>query len=152
MTHPAAATTRRSGATRRSQRRPNNVLVVLYLSLGGLSFVNNKTLVAPALATIGEDLNAPTSSAAWILTAYLLSAAVLTPIFGRLGDMHGKRRMMIVVLSILLVGTLLAALAPTLGVLIIARALQGAAGAIVPLTAAVVAFCCGVPLSVTLMV
>ena len=120
------------------KRRPNNTLIVIYLALGGLSFAVLQSLVAPALATIGNDLQVATSDASWILTAYLLSAAVLTPVLGRLGDMVGKRRMLIVVLSLLLVGTLLAALAPNLGVLIIARALQGAAGAIMPLSIGVV--------------
>jgi EmrB/QacA subfamily drug resistance transporter len=118
--------------------RPRTVLIVLYLSLGGLSFSVLQSLVAPALATIGQDLSVTTSDASWILTAYLLSAAVLTPILGRLGDMVGKRRMLIVVLVLLLAGTVLAALAPNLGVLIIARALQGAAGAIMPLSIGVV--------------
>ncbi|WP_066043421.1 MFS transporter [Herbiconiux solani] len=119
-------------------RRPNTVLVVLYLSLGGLSFAVLQSLVAPALATIGQDLGVATSDASWVLTAYLLSAAVLTPILGRLGDMVGKRRVLIIVLSLLLVGTVLAAVAPNLGVLIVARALQGAAGAIMPLSIGVV--------------
>ncbi|MCU1410519.1 MAG: transporter [Rhodoglobus sp.] len=118
--------------------RPRTGLIVLYLSLGGLSFSVLQSLVAPALATIGQDLSVTTSDASWILTAYLLSAAVLTPILGRLGDMVGKRRMLIVVLVLLLAGTVLAALAPNLGVLIIARALQGAAGAIMPLSIGVV--------------
>ncbi|MDO9395322.1 MAG: MFS transporter, partial [Herbiconiux sp.] len=118
--------------------RPNTVLIVLYLSLGGLSFAVLQSLVAPALATIGGDLGVSTSDASWVLTAYLLSAAVLTPVLGRLGDMVGKRRMLIVVLALLLVGTVLAALAPNLGVLIVARALQGAAGAIMPLSIGVV--------------
>ncbi|MCU1405363.1 MAG: transporter [Glaciihabitans sp.] len=118
--------------------RPNTTLIVLYLSLGGLSFAVLQSLVAPALATIGNDLNISTSDASWILTAYLLAAAVLTPIFARLGDMIGKRKVLIIVLTLLLVGTLLAALAPSLGVLIVARALQGAAGAIMPLSIGVV--------------
>jgi EmrB/QacA subfamily drug resistance transporter len=113
-------------------------LIVIYLALGGLSFAVLQSLVAPALTTIGGDLKATTSDASWILTAYLLSAAVLTPVLGRLGDMVGKRRMLIVVLSLLLVGTVLAAIAPNLGVLILARALQGAAGAIMPLSIGVV--------------
>jgi EmrB/QacA subfamily drug resistance transporter len=119
-------------------RRPNSTLIIIYLALGGLSFAVLQSLVAPALATIGRDLDVATSDASWVLTAYLLSAAVLTPILGRLGDMVGKRRMLIVVLALLLAGTVLAALAPNLGVLIIARALQGAAGAIMPLSIAVV--------------
>jgi MFS family permease len=63
---------------------------------------------------------------------------VLTPIFARLGDMVGKRKILIVVLSILLIGTVVAALAPNLGVLIVARALQGAAGAVMPLSIGIV--------------
>ncbi|THG30637.1 MFS transporter [Naasia lichenicola] len=118
--------------------RANSTLIIIYLALGGLSFAVLQSLVAPALATIGNDLDASTTDASWILTAYLLSASVLTPILGRLGDMVGKRRILIVVLSLLLVGTVLAALAPNLGVLIIARALQGAAGAVMPLSIGIV--------------
>lgn len=118
--------------------RPNSALITFYLALGGLSFAVLQSLVAPALSTIGHDLGAATGDVSWILTAYLLSASVLTPIFARLGDMVGKRRILIVVLSLLLVGTLLAALAPNLGVLIVARALQGAAGAVMPLSIGIV--------------
>jgi EmrB/QacA subfamily drug resistance transporter len=118
--------------------RTRAVLIVVFLSLGGLSFAVLQSLVAPALTTIGTDLGAETNDVSWILTAYLLSASVLTPILGRLGDMVGKRKILIVVLAILLVGTLLAALAPNLGVLIVARALQGAAGAVMPLSIGIV--------------
>ncbi|MGX6607679.1 MFS transporter [Micromonosporaceae bacterium Da 78-11] len=111
-----------------------NTMLVVYLSLGGLAFAVLQSLVAPALATIGRDLNASTANSSWIITAYLLSASVLTPILGRLGDMVGKRKVLIGVLAVLAAGTLLAALAPNLVVLIVARALQGAAGAILPLS------------------
>ncbi len=113
-------------------------LLVVYLSLGGLAFAVLQSLVAPALSTIGHALKAGTGDASWIITAYLLSASVLTPILGRLGDMLGKRRVLIGVLVALAAGTLLAALAPTLPVLIVARALQGAAGAILPLSIGIV--------------
>src|SRR3982751_6454420 len=92
----------------------NSTLLVIYLSLGGLAFAVLQSLVAPALGTIGRELNASTADASWVITAYLLSASVLTPILGRLGDMVGKRRVLIVVLAILAGGTLLAALAPNL--------------------------------------
>jgi EmrB/QacA subfamily drug resistance transporter len=118
--------------------RPHSNLIVLYLALGGLSFAVLQSLVAPALSTIGADVGASTGNASWILTAYLLSASVLTPILGRLGDMVGKRRILIVVLVLLLAGAVLAALAPNLGVLIAARALQGAAGAVLPLSIGIV--------------
>lgn len=118
--------------------RPNSAAIVLYLSLGGLSFAVLQSLVAPALSTIGTDLGVSTGAASWVLTAYLLSAAVLTPVLGRLGDMVGKRRILIVVLTLLLAGTVLAALAPNLTVLVVARALQGAAGAVMPLSIGIV--------------
>ncbi|ARJ06660.1 MFS transporter [Cnuibacter physcomitrellae] len=119
-------------------RRSRGTAIVLYLSLGGLSFAVLQSLVAPALGTIGTDLGVVTSDASWVLTAYLLSAAVLTPILGRLGDMVGKRRIIIVVLALLLVGTVVAALAPNLGMLIVGRILQGAAGAVLPLSIGIV--------------
>lgn len=119
-------------------RRPKSTAIVLYLSLGGLSFAVLQSLVAPALGTIGRDLGVTTSAASWVLTAYLLAAAVLTPVLGRLGDMVGKRRVLIVVLALLLVGTVVAALAPNLGVLVVGRVLQGAAGAVMPLSIGIV--------------
>ncbi|GAA0565892.1 MFS transporter [Paractinoplanes ferrugineus] len=112
--------------------------MVLFLSLGGLAFAVLQSLVAPALPVIGKDLGASTEDISWVLTAYLLAASVLTPILGRLGDMVGKRRVLLVVLVILAAGTLVAALAPSLPVLIAARALQGAAGAILPLSIGIV--------------
>ena len=125
-------------ASGHTPNRAKTNLIVLYLSLGGLSFAVLQSLVAPALSTIGNDLDVSTGDISWILTAYLLSASVMTPILGRLGDMMGKRRILIVVLALLLVGTLMAALAPNLGVLIVARVLQGAAGAVMPLSIGIV--------------
>ncbi|HWO66906.1 MAG TPA: MFS transporter, partial [Umezawaea sp.] len=122
----------------RDAGRSSSPLLVLYLSLGGLAFAVLQSLVAPALGTIGRDLGVSTSSSSWIITAYLLSASVLTPILGRYGDMVGKRKVLIGVLAALAVGTALAALSPNLTVLIVARALQGAAGAILPLSIGIV--------------
>jgi len=121
-----------------SPTRRGGLAIILFLSLGGLSFAVLQSLVAPTLGTIGADLGVETGDASWVLTAYLLSAAVLTPILGRLGDMVGKRKVLIVVLALLLAGSVLAALAPNLGVLIVARILQGAAGAVMPLSIGIV--------------
>ncbi len=74
----------------------------------------------------------------WIFTAYLLAASVATPIAGRVGDMFGKKRTLVVVLAGLAAGTLLAALATTLPVMIGARAIQGLGGAIFPLAFGIV--------------
>ncbi|MFC7531974.1 MFS transporter [Actinoplanes sp. GCM10030250] len=115
-------------------RKTGGNLLVFYLALGGLAFAVLQSLVSPALATIGHELKVSTADVSWVVTAYLLSASVLTPILGRLGDMVGKRKVLIGVLAILAAGTVVAALAPNLIVLIVGRVLQGAAGAIMPLS------------------
>ncbi|MEV6302600.1 MFS transporter [Actinoplanes sp. NPDC051861] len=122
-----------------TQHKPaGGTSVVLYLALGGLAFAVLQSLVSPALSTIGHDLNVSTADVSWIVTAYLLSASVLTPILGRLGDMAGKRRVLIGVLAVLAAGTVVSALATNLTVLIAGRVLQGAAGAIMPLSIGII--------------
>jgi EmrB/QacA subfamily drug resistance transporter len=123
-----------AGSVPAGDRGKGGGLLVLYLALGGLAYSVLQSLVSPALSTIGHDLKATTADVSWIVTAYLLSASVLTPILGRLGDIAGKRRVLIGVLAALAAGTLVAALAPSLAVLIAGRVLQGAAGAILPLS------------------
>jgi EmrB/QacA subfamily drug resistance transporter len=122
----------------RTGRHANTVLVVLFMSLAGMSFAVLQSLVAPALPAIARDVHSSSSSISWLLTAYLLSAAVLTPILGRLGDIAGKRRMLLIVLFIAAAGTLLAAVSTTLPLLIVARAIQGVGGAILPLSIGIV--------------
>ena len=87
----------------------------------------------PRLPTLQHDLDTTPTGVTWVFTAYLLSASVATPIAGRLGDMFGKKRTLLVVLAGLAGGTLIAALATTLPVLIVARTIQGLGGAIFPL-------------------
>src|SRR4051794_14194842 len=94
-----------AGSATDGGRRAAGTMLVLYLSLGGLAFAVLQSLVAPALSTIGRDLGASTSDTSWVITAYLLSASVLTPILGRLGDMVGKRKVLIGVLIALAAGT-----------------------------------------------
>jgi EmrB/QacA subfamily drug resistance transporter len=103
------------------------------LALAGVTFALLQSLVAPALPEIQRDLHASATSVAWILTAYLLSASILTPIVGRLGDMMGKEHTLVATLVVLAAGTLLAALATNIEVLIVARVIQGCGGAIFPL-------------------
>ena len=113
------------------RQHPNVTLAVLALS--GLAFSLLQSLVAPALPAIQHELNASESGVTWILTAYLLSASVATPLIGRLGDIHGKERVLFWVLVALGAGTLLSALATTLPVLIAGRVIQGVGGGVFPL-------------------
>ena len=94
--------------------------------------------VIPALPTMQRALHTSETGIAWLLTAYLLSASVGTAIIGRLGDMHGKERLLLWTLVILAAGTLLAAVSSSLAVLIVARFIQGASGGIFPLAFGIV--------------
>jgi MFS family permease len=69
------------------------------LALAAVSYALLQSLVAPALPDIQRSLHASVNSASWVLTAYLLCASIATPIIGRLGDMHGKVRLLVVVLA-----------------------------------------------------
>ncbi|MGK2878392.1 MAG: MFS transporter [Solirubrobacterales bacterium] len=103
------------------------------LAMAGISFALLQSLVAPALPVIQQSLNTSETAVGWILTAYLLSASVATPIVGRLGDMFGKERLLVITLTLLTAGTLLAAVANSIEVLILARVIQGLGGGIFPL-------------------
>jgi predicted MFS family arabinose efflux permease len=86
------------------------------------AFALLQSLVVPVLTTVQHELHTSQDAATWVLTAYLLSAAILTPILGRVGDMFGKERVFVGTLVALTLGSLLAALAPSIGVMIVARA------------------------------
>jgi EmrB/QacA subfamily drug resistance transporter len=115
-----------------TRRNPNLTFAVL--ALGGVSYALLQSLVAPALPDIQHELHTSENAVSWVLTAYLLSASVATPIVGRLGDMHGKERMLIIVLALLAVGTLMSAVATALPLMLAGRVVQGAAGGIFPLS------------------
>ncbi|MFJ7078940.1 MFS transporter [Streptomyces sp. NPDC098781] len=117
-----------------TNRRPTSGAIFLVLAVGALSFAMIQSLITPVLPTIRTELDTSQSTVTWVMTANLLSAAIFTPILGRVGDAVGKKRTLIAALITLAAGSLLAALAPTIGVLIVARAIQGAAGAVFPLT------------------
>jgi MFS family permease len=90
--------------------------------------------LGPAIPTIQLDLHASSVEASWVLTAYLLTACVATPIAGRLGDALGKGRTLRATMLLLIGSCLLAALSPGAHVLVLARAVQGMSGAVVPLS------------------
>jgi EmrB/QacA subfamily drug resistance transporter len=111
--------------------RPGLILGVL--ALGGGAYALLQSLVVPALPVLQHDLHTSTSGVAWVFTSYLLAASVVTPIAGRLGDMFGKKRVLVVALAGLAAGALLGALVTSLPLMIVARTIQGLGGAIFPL-------------------
>ena len=118
-------------------RQHYNVTLAV-LALGGIAYALLQSLVAPALTDIQHELHCSESAVAWVLTGYLLSASVATPIVGRLGDIHGKERVLMIVLVILAVGTLISAVASSIGLLVAGRVVQGVGGGIFPLAFSII--------------
>ena len=113
-------------------RQHHNVTLAV-LAVTALAYALLQTMVAPALPEIQHELGATPSTVTWVLTVYLLSASITTPILGRLGDMFGKERTLVAVLALFALGSLIAALSSSLGLLVAGRAVQGAGGAVFPL-------------------
>jgi EmrB/QacA subfamily drug resistance transporter len=116
-----------------TRTRTAPALIFVVLAAAAASFSLLQSLINPVLPTIQRDLSTSQSTVTWVLTAWLLSAAIATPILGRVGDMVGKRRTLLIALAAIVLGNLVAAIAPTIGVLVIARVIQGLGGAIFPL-------------------
>ncbi|RCG32917.1 MFS transporter [Sphaerisporangium album] len=112
---------------------PRATTVVVVLALAGITVSLMQTLVIPLIPQLPHLLNASASDTAWAITATLLAAAVATPVVGRLGDMYGKRRMLLTSLVLLVAGSVVAALSGTLAPMVVGRALQGLAAGVIPL-------------------
>jgi EmrB/QacA subfamily drug resistance transporter len=108
-------------------------LTLAVLATSALAYALSQTMVAPALPEIQRQLDTTTTQVTWVLTVYLLTASIATPIVGRLGDMFGKERVLLYVLVTFGAGSLVGALSHTIGLLVLARAIQGVGGAIFPL-------------------
>src|ERR1700712_3482198 len=106
-------------------RRANHQVTFVVLAVGVVAYALLQSLVTPVLPTVQAALHTSQSNVTWVLTAYLLSASIFTPILGRLGDMTGKKRMFVLALVALAVGSLLSAVAFSLMVMIIGRVIQG---------------------------
>jgi EmrB/QacA subfamily drug resistance transporter len=121
----------------RSQRQ---ILVAFSaIMLATLLSALDQTIVATALPEIADDLSG-FEDLSWVVTAYLLSTTVTVPLYGKLSDLYGRRRLFVVAISIFLVGSALCGLAQSMGQLIAFRALQGiGAGGLIPLSQAAIA-------------
>jgi EmrB/QacA subfamily drug resistance transporter len=113
--------------------RVNYAVTFAVLATAALAFALLQSLILPAIPQLEHTLHVSETAASWLLTAYLLSAAIATPILGRVGDMVGKEKVIVAVLIALSVGSLVSALATTLPVMLVGRVVQGAGGAVFPL-------------------
>jgi EmrB/QacA subfamily drug resistance transporter len=115
-------------------REQDPTRTLLILGIGTLGFVLAQTTVIPALGDLQKELGASASGIAWMVTAYLLVASIATPIFGRLGDMFGKERLLAISLALFAAGSVVAASSSSLGLMIVGRGLQGLGGGVFPLS------------------
>jgi EmrB/QacA subfamily drug resistance transporter len=113
-------------------RQHHNVTLLVLLA-AALCYALSQTMVIPALPEIRAQLGTSGTTVTFVLTAFLLTASVCTPIVGRLGDMFGKDRVLVVVLCVFGLGALVCALSHSIAMLIAGRAIQGVAGAVFPL-------------------
>ena len=120
-----------------SQRQHYNVTLGV-LTLAGIAFALQQTMVVPALPALREELHTTTGWVTWLLTGFLLTASVATPLLGKLGDQYGKERLLVISLVIFFFGCVGAALAPNIWFLIAFRMVQGTGGAVFPLSFAII--------------
>jgi MFS family permease len=98
--------------------RPPAGRSLLILGLAGLAFALAQTTLIPAFPELVRALHSDPGAVAWTLTGYLVAAAVFTPVMGRLGDMFGKRRMLVVSLGFFGAGSVISALGDTIEVVV----------------------------------
>lgn len=114
-------------------RRGRGGGVVPVLAFAGITVAVMQTLLVPVIKDLPSLLGTDPANATWVMTATLLAGAVATPIMGRLGDLNGKRRMLLASLAVMVVGSLICASTDDLVVMIVGRALQGFAMGAIPL-------------------
>lgn len=116
------------------QRTSRRVTVALFAAV--VAFAVQQTSIVPAVQDVQKSLHGTAEWSSWLVTVYLVVATVATPAMGRLGDLHGRRRMLLIGLALFGVASIGGALAPNLPVLICCRALQGVGGSVYPLALA----------------
>ncbi|WP_345803101.1 MFS transporter [Microbacterium sp. AZCO] len=105
--------------------------LALALSVASLALLQN--LVIPVIPLMQSDLGVTSDAASWTMTAWLIAAAVATPVLGRVGDLRGRRSTFLAVLVVIVIGDLVAFYASSIGILLVGRVLQGVGGALFPL-------------------
>jgi EmrB/QacA subfamily drug resistance transporter len=128
LTHAAAA----------PRERPLSTAGLLVLTVGALDSGLEGSIVLPALPAIARHYDASLVAVSWLATGFLLAAVVAVPLLGRLGDLFGKRRLLLVALGAFGLGSLICALAGSIELVIAGRIVQGIGIAAGPLTYALV--------------
>ncbi|HVU74531.1 MAG TPA: MFS transporter [Mycobacteriales bacterium] len=112
------------------EKRSRPKLTFFVLCLATTAFALMQSFVLPVLPLIQRHYGTSQETVAWVMTAYLLSASIATPILGRYGDIVGKEKVLLICQLALTAGTVVCALAPSIAVLIAGRLIQGVGGAV----------------------
>jgi EmrB/QacA subfamily drug resistance transporter len=112
--------------------------ILATLMLAATSFSLMQSMLVPALPALRDHLDASPGGIAWVLTGFLLSSSVLTPIVGRAGDLYGTQRLLVLVLAVFSVGTVVSALSVNLPEMLIGRVIQGVGAGVFPLAFGIV--------------
>lgn len=116
-----------------AQTRTHRKATFAVLAAASVGYALLQSLVVPVLPTLQHGLHTSQNNVTWVLTAYLLSASIFTPIVGRLGDMYGKERLLTVAMVSLVVGCAMDAVATSLWLMVVGRVVQGIGGGVLPL-------------------
>ncbi|MDX3849607.1 MFS transporter [Streptomyces sp. AK02-01A] len=126
-------TTAQHAGTRPDSRERGTGGVVPVLAFAGITVAVMQTLLVPVIKDLPTLLHTEPANATWVMTATLLAGAVSTPIMGRLGDLFGKRRMLLASLAVMVIGSLICGFTDDLVIMIVGRSLQGFAMGAIPL-------------------
>jgi MFS family permease len=120
------------------EERRHATRVLLTLTGVALLVTYVETMVIPGILTIQRDFATSSSITSWITSALLIVGSAVSPLFGKLGDSYGKKKMFLVAMAFYIAGVGIAGFAPTIYFLILARAVQGVGFAIMPLALAII--------------
>ncbi len=140
--HPTGATTGTATAAAATPNGPLShrqiVTILIGLMMGMFLAALDQTIVAAAMRTIADDLRG-LEHQAWATTAYLITATIVTPLYGKLGDIYGRKKLFIIAISIFIFGSVLCTFATSMGTLALYRAVQGlGAGGLFSLALAII--------------
>ncbi|MFD8966651.1 MFS transporter [Streptomyces sp. NPDC059568] len=131
--HPEASRNRPQPRTRPRTGTREGGTIVPVLAFAGITVAVMQTLLVPVIKDLPALLHTSPADATWVMTATLLAGAIATPIMGRLGDLFGKRRMLLASLAVMVIGSLICGFTDDLVIMIVGRALQGFAMGAIPL-------------------
>lgn len=105
---------------------------LVILSCVGMIVMFDETMIIPAIPDFIEEFGISYSASSWMLSAYIIAAAVATPIAGRLSDIHGQKKILLIIIPIYIIGVLVGRFATNIEIMLFARAMQGVGMAMFP--------------------